>query len=279
MLDSQVLETAIGLIFLFLGLAMVTTAVQEFIASAVGLRANTLEAGLKQLLADGESGLAFYQKVISHPAIALSGKKPSYIAASQFSSAVLSVLSGSGVVARTPASIDILVRALPDARYKQVLLSLLREGEGDLSGFETRLQQWFDASMDRVAGIYKRTSQYISLAIGVVLAFGLQANAIAIGYGLWYGHNSQLMAEAKKMSDSGATSMGIALEGLSQYHLMPIWDGFSQSITLTWVLGCAVTAVATSLGAPFWFDLLQKFVNIRNAGPKPDSSTSTGNGA
>jgi hypothetical protein len=280
MLDSRVLETAIGLTFLFLGLAMITTAIQEFIASALNLRAGTLASGLRQMLADGENGLAFYQKLITHPVLTRSGKKPSYISAPQFSTAVLSILSGGGAVARLPGSIDILVRSLPDTRYKQVLLSLLREGESDLSGFETRLQQWFDGSMDRVSGTYKRISQYISLGIGAVLAFGLQANAITIGYGLWYGQNSSLMKAADEMARSGSPTMAAALQGLSQYHLTPIWEGFplTHATWTIWVLGCAATAIAISLGAPFWFDLLQNFINIRATGTKPASSTNAGDG-
>ena len=35
------------------------------------------------------------------------------------------------------------------------------------------------------------------------------------------------------------------------------------------ILGFFVTALAISLGAPFWFDLLRKLVNIRSAGNKP----------
>jgi hypothetical protein len=35
------------------------------------------------------------------------------------------------------------------------------------------------------------------------------------------------------------------------------------------ILGWLLTAAALTLGAPFWFDLLQKFVNIRGAGGKP----------
>lgn len=38
---------------------------------------------------------------------------------------------------------------------------------------------------------------------------------------------------------------------------------------LTKVLGFALTALAISLGAPFWFDLLKKLVNIRSAGSRP----------
>lgn len=35
------------------------------------------------------------------------------------------------------------------------------------------------------------------------------------------------------------------------------------------VFGWLLTALATSLGAPFWFDTLQKCLRLRTAGPKP----------
>jgi hypothetical protein len=34
-------------------------------------------------------------------------------------------------------------------------------------------------------------------------------------------------------------------------------------------LGVLICGLATMQGAPFWFDLLGKLVNIRNAGPVP----------
>jgi hypothetical protein len=36
------------------------------------------------------------------------------------------------------------------------------------------------------------------------------------------------------------------------------------------MLGWMLTAAAGSLGAPFWFDLLNKFITIRSAGKKPE---------
>ena len=35
------------------------------------------------------------------------------------------------------------------------------------------------------------------------------------------------------------------------------------------IVGLVLTGFALSLGAPFWFDLLGKFMNLRGAGPKP----------
>ncbi|HLZ88228.1 MAG TPA: hypothetical protein VKQ52_13330 [Puia sp.] len=51
------------------------------------------------------------------------------------------------------------------------------------------------------------------------------------------------------------------------------WDRFGTIAALLfwYVLGIAITAFSISAGAPFWFDLLLKLVNIRRAGKKPES--------
>jgi hypothetical protein len=41
---------------------------------------------------------------------------------------------------------------------------------------------------------------------------------------------------------------------------------------LSKIVGWAITAVAIFLGAPFWFDLLSKVVNLRGSGTKPASA-------
>jgi hypothetical protein len=39
------------------------------------------------------------------------------------------------------------------------------------------------------------------------------------------------------------------------------------------IIGLFATGLALSLGAPFWFDTLSKFMNIRGAGAKPERQT------
>ncbi len=52
------------------------------------------------------------------------------------------------------------------------------------------------------------------------------------------------------------------------------WEGvdittFSVYDAVSKLLGFLLTAIAVSLGAPFWFDLLRKLVNVRSSGNKP----------
>ncbi len=38
------------------------------------------------------------------------------------------------------------------------------------------------------------------------------------------------------------------------------------------IFGWLLSALAISMGVPFWFDLLSKVINVRNTGSKPASS-------
>jgi hypothetical protein len=107
--------------------------------------------------------MAFYQAIIRHPVVGPANTRPSYISAQQFSTAVMDILGGAGAVPSAVSSLRIAAQNLPAGRMRTVLQSLFREGETDLAGFESRLQHWFDQSMDRLSGVYKRLSQWLSL--------------------------------------------------------------------------------------------------------------------
>jgi hypothetical protein len=52
---------------------------------------------------------------------------------------------------------------------------------------------------------------------------------------------------------------------------LPVGWGIKKDHSLLWtIIGWVITALALSAGAPFWFDMLKRLVNIRNAGVKPD---------
>jgi hypothetical protein len=64
----------------------------------------------------------------------------------------------------------------------------------------------------------------------------------------------------------------------AQLRPLPIgWNFGSSDASVTFWLaklaGLAITAVALSLGAPFWFDLLSKFMKIRGTGDKPQRTS------
>ena len=286
MFDSSVLETATGLIFLFLGVALVTMTVQEAIASLVSLRARTLRSGLKQLMGDVDAAGSFYKQLTGHPIIAPTEKPPSYISAQQFSTAVLDILGVTGTFAaratdaasRAQQTLAIAIGNMPRSRVQQALQSLLRVGEDDIAHFEGRVQQWFDQAMDRLSGEYKRLSQAVSFVIAGSIVFTLRIDAIGIGQALWSepALRSKINDLATRYLQNaagdvhGATQIPLSdlAPALANFGVTPLWTDWHLG-TLT-IFGCAITTLAAMLGAPFWFDILQRVANLRSTGRVPD---------
>jgi hypothetical protein len=73
MFDSPAFDVAIGLVFLYIVLALVCSTVNEAIATAIGLRARYLETGLLNLLSGSVSetpaGIATAEKFYGHPLV------------------------------------------------------------------------------------------------------------------------------------------------------------------------------------------------------------------
>jgi len=51
------------------------------------------------------------------------------------------------------------------------------------------------------------------------------------------------------------------------------WFVISNVFNVVTFIGFLITALMLSLGAPFWFDLLNKISNLRGTGTKPQSSS------
>ena len=87
----------------------------------------------------------------------------------------------------------------------------------------------------------------------------------------------------------GATLSGVLIAGVSQMNGFGLPIGWhkgdlsrvfaSVPSFLTAILGWLMTAVAASLGAPFWFDTLNKIVTIRAGGRAPAEKNPGENGS
>ena len=62
------------------------------------------------------------------------------------------------------------------------------------------------------------------------------------------------------------------LKELKHELLLPVGDARTTAAGewLVKILGWLVTGLAISLGAPFWFDLLNRLVDLRGAGKRPE---------
>jgi len=276
MFDSVIFDVALGLMFIYLILGLICSAVQEIIAGALGFRSKTLRRGIENLLADPNIE-DLSSRVYEHPLVAkLSrvGKNPSYIPARNFAVALLDVLRDPGAGDGPLTEAGNTVKRLPDGPIKKTLVGLLEGTENKIDRIRNNIEEWFDNSMDRVSGWYKRSAHFWTIGISLALSVGLNADTVCIAKQLW--SDPALRAEFVALAEKQATTVENnqkITELRKQLDSLPL--GWSNTPTPMSPLGWILTALAASLGAPFWFDLLGKLINLRGSGPKPKKAVSS----
>jgi hypothetical protein len=206
----------------------------------------------------------------------------------------------------------------------QTLNAQLLNIEEYVSGGETKLAKarknveiWFDDSMDRVSGVFKRYSQTMALIIGFIVALVLNVDSINLTLYLWREPAvRQALAQnaanfeipqpqvesnpAQALQDFTGQFSGLSLPvgwvinestgsavadincqlfpGDKQAFGIPVIGtnkcvapptSNNQNNILLKLIGIFITAMAARQGAPFWFDFLKRFVNLRGTGANP----------
>jgi hypothetical protein len=304
---SAAIDVVIGLGFVFLLLSTVCSAANELLASVLSWRADYLERGVRSMLTGGHaaSGHAsldeIFAQVADHPLIRSKTERgggvrrlrrkrpfPSYLSARTFSLVLLDTLApplkasestSHDVMGALSAKVDDLPVPLRDA-----LRPLLTDARGDLDRFRRSLEDWFDDTMQRVGGWYKRKVQVVLLVIAAVVAIGFNADSVQIGRFLWHNDavRSAVVAQATATvarpqagtQADAANRVANTVADVRQLELPLGWttktaDPRSAHTASQWfgkVAGLLVTILAIQLGAPFWFDMLGKVANLRGAG-------------
>jgi hypothetical protein len=279
MFGSTVLDLTLGLIFTFLIVSLVTSAATEALASALSWRANNLLQGIKQLLNDPQfTGLAlrlYNHGLVNTQANGIAATqenltaKPSYIDPKQFASALIELAGISPGVA-VPALQAKINATVTDPQLNSMLNGIVERTGGDINQINSAITAWFNQSMDRVAGVYKRKTQAWALAIAVILTIALNLDTVRIAQALW---DQPMLIKGLAPPVAGETAAD-AFNQLQSLGLPFGWDKEAVKYITNgpnWIFAIAgwlITAVATLFGAPFWFDTLQKFVQLRGAGAK-----------
>ncbi len=297
MLGSGILDVAIGLAFVYLLLSFVCSAAGELLEGILKNRAKDLERGLRELLHDA-SGTGLVKSIYEHPLIcgffagcydpAKKRNLPSYIPAESFARALLDLVPAAQT-ASAPASSGAAPASAPAVAVPEPVaraVAILRESAGpDMEKARANVEAWFNASMERVSGWYKRRSQTVIFCFGLVLALIINADSITIANGLANDKAArdslvvaaQAYAQENQNLPTGAKPDERIKENLNTISSIGLPIGWDTRTTETapgriptgwgWglkMIGCLLTAAATSLGAPFWFDLLNKFITVRS---------------
>jgi hypothetical protein len=279
MFGSTILDVAIGIIFIYLLVSLVISAINELIAAMLKSRATNLSQGIQALLQD-PSQAGWVARLYQHPLIrSLSppNSKPSYIPSRTFALAFLDLIApATADGSRTLADLKAGMVNLPPP-LQRTLTNLLDEAQHDVERLKTQIEIWFNNGMDRASGWYKRKTQWIQFFLGLSLVILLNIDSVHIGRTL-FAVNSPLRASLVESAKSfvaqpGGTNrpMKDVVEAISTASLPIGWTEVpKRDQWLTIVLGWLITAFAVSLGAPFWFDLLNKFINVRASGKAPE---------
>ena len=323
MFGSAILDVAIGLIFVFLVMSLIVTAVSELIASKLNLRASNLETGIRNLLhprSNSDSAKPtedLTKKIFEHPlvnSLSRPGDKPSYIPSRTFALSLIDVISKLDGKALDKTQVKALIDSLPNEELRKSLTVLAEEAEQDLEKLKVNIEVWFNNSMDRVSGWYKRRTQFIHVALGIVFAVALNVDTFLIARTLANDSalRDSLVAQAQELAKTKPEAntdskkeiedrikqlggLGLPIgwtdEPVPGLRKWPGWipgtkespepdkPDFDKPVrwgelwgqTLRYhIVGWLLTGFAASLGAPFWFDLLNKFMNLRSAGKAPE---------
>ena len=304
MSDGPIIDVAIGLIFFYVVLSLICSAVQELVASVLGLRSKNLARGIHNLLGDDYAKEVYRHPLIKH--LAKHRQKPSYVRPSIFAAALLDVVGrpkdedGGAALSsdQVRAALEKMDRKEP---VRGVLLALARSSDESLDEMREAVADWYDEAMDRVAGWYKRWVKWILLIIAGGVTVAVNADTIRIAKQLWYddavraavveaaepyiyaapkegepehGGDGQTTDEKGdgEEDEEGDSVARFDRERLqSDLATFPIGypEGFRFGcITLSMVVGWLLTIGAISLGAPFWFDLLGKVSHLRGSGTR-----------
>jgi hypothetical protein len=174
------------------------------------------------------------------------------------------------------------------------LLAMMDETQYSVQDLRRNIEAWFDDAMDRVSGWYKRLTQVIVLLIAIVVTVVVNADSIAIGNALWTSPSTRAAVASaaeqyaqKSPPTSGdfqrrVTDLQTNLNGLqlplgwpSPMQLPGTLQDWAMAVA-TKLPGWLLTILAVSLGAPFWFDLLNKFMTFRASGKPPTTGGSAG---
>ena len=274
MFGSTVLEVAIGLAFCYGTLALVVTTLQEALAAAFHLRAGMLQDAVKRMLNDPRFE-ATARVLYAHPLVnpraggldpgaRLPARLrrtpcPSYIEPANFAIALIDAIRGS------QGSLEADIAAVPNPQLRRTLQTLYQQAGGDLQRFQAALAGWFETAMERLSGVYKRRQLLISFLVSLLLTILFNIDSIHLFQTLW--QHPAMAAHITAVPD------GLDAEVMAQLWVLPIgWQTFPPVLDAEFALqasGWLVTASTTLFGAPFWFDILQRAINLRSTGAKP----------
>ncbi len=306
---TALIDVAVGLTLLYLGASLFVTIANEYIAQLIQLRVRDLKQSLKALLEVEDVGQFAKQHPMLRSLLNAKGKPVTYVDPVVVAQAMIGALrlkpSHKEV---TKGELQKAIEALSGGRIKEILLAV-SQSSNTVEKFADDVAQWVDRSLKVLGETYKQKMQLISFGLGFAIAVGFNIDTISAAAQLYRDKelrdrvanaaeqfvksaNSELLkkcqsAEAKKTPKCRdvVEFAEAATKGTGAFSGMPMgwkdWNHFVDRVMPDWNwnwvqnwIGYLLTALAISIGAPFWFDLLNRLVNVRHGIRRPEPEKS-----
>jgi len=289
------LDAFIGLVGIYLTLSLLVTAIGEGISQAAGIRGRNLRQVFTGLIGKHRT-TEFYQhprirQLMQYDAPANALRKlwlrlgfglPSYIPADIAIEVLLEQQLGTPLsqLRQSPLEIQQRLAQLPASATRSSLLHFWQQANADPQQFQLLVQDWFNDRCDRAVGWFKRKLGILQLIIGLGVAIGMNVDSIALYQKLFsdpvarqqavllaenLAANPQLASELCREDKASCMDTMALKQQLTQAAPL-LGRGADDALLpldpLTWI-GYLLTAFALSLGAPFWFDILQKLMAVK----------------
>jgi hypothetical protein len=202
-----------------------------------------------------------------------------------------------------------MLEALPAGNLQKTLLTLFDDAKHDVEKLKENIEVWFNNAMDRVNGWYKRRSQLVIAILAGLMAVTINVDAILVFRHLqtYPAAGEAIVGQATQFAKKNSSSIpdtsvdGHDVSGLTeQFHtvqqkledlaipigwfkcgtpaqekngqVLPDYSDFAaiKRLAVQHAIGWLLTALAATLGAPFWFDMLNRVISIRAAGKPPE---------
>lgn len=340
---NAALDVLIGLAFVYLLFSLLCSAIQETIAGWLDLRANTLVEGLRTLLNQDNPGSApaaqraaatgaaaagvanlqdLQEALYEHPLVAglyneerrlgRNRNGPSYLPPRTFAIALLDLLAPQSPDSDPLADLTNIRNEIEQANLpagtKQALLAIANQVGTSRDKLRKGIEDWFNGSMARVSGWYKRKAQVWLCVIAFVVTIGFNVDTVVIGERLMKDESLRVavaqqgvtaaQGSAPAAGQGSAPAAGTPTAGSIDERLEEINKQKKLGLPLGHtkeakglnhikaadipekLIGLGLSFIMLSLGAPFWFDTLSKLARLRNTGApeKPQDTAPTADG-
>ncbi|MEA5521680.1 hypothetical protein [Limnoraphis robusta] len=327
---STVISIAISLSFIYFVLSLITSEIQEVIASVLKLRAKNLKEFIIHLIGESENKdnlkitKKLYNKYLTTTSKSQSDyqekiPKLTYISPNQFANSLIGILREELKLNNkeedylddlTKVADKIKESPLPEKLKNEIIIVLRNanakvvEPEKKFETLQQEIETWYQNSTEYASRLYQKKAIILSRVVALLLVIMFNIDTVNI---IDHLSKSEVLS-----STFSSTVMGViqssdrsdycsendetldfktCMEGiedevktiLDRVDNLPIgwnWsDPWKEQFTplnsgnvINAVTGWIISAIAISMGAPFWFDILKKLTRIKSENSSKDES-------